>query len=61
MWLIFRTDMLITELKANLDVKTLFGTITHLKDPKISKMPVRGLYGNFEFQAPFWSKLHSGP
>ena len=34
---VFETKMLINQSKANLDVKSLFGKITHLLDPEIRK------------------------
>ena len=49
-----KTEMLIFQSKANLDKKILFGKITHLKDPTIKRMSVRGLYGNRGFHVPFW-------
>ena len=58
MWLMFKTEMLMYQSKANLDVKFLFGKITHLSDPKIRRMPLRSLYENQEFHVPFWSMLH---
>ena len=36
----------------------LFGKITHLYDPAIQKMSVRGSYGNREFRVPFWSMIY---
>ena len=44
MWLVFRPKNLIYQLKANLDVKSLFGKGTHLLDPKIRQMSARGMY-----------------
>ena len=44
-----KTKMLIYLSKDNLDRKILFGKIAHVRDPKIGKMFVRGLYGNREF------------
>ena len=38
MRLIFKTETLINQSKANLDQKILFGNATHLIDPKIKKM-----------------------
>ena len=55
MQLIFNVEMFIYQSKANLDVKILFGDITHLVDPEIRKFLERGLYGNqdstFQFGA----------
>ena len=56
MWNI-QTESLIYESKANLDEKILFGKITYIKGPTISKMPLRGLCGNREFHIPFWSMI----
>ena len=42
---IFETKMLIYQSKANLDVKTLFGNITHPIDPEITKMLERVCMG----------------
>ena len=58
---IFKTKMLIYHSKANLDEIILFGNITHHIDPKIRKMPVRGLYGNRKFHIPFWSMIYVAP
>ena len=58
MWQIFKTKMFIFQSKANLDEKILFGKITHLCDPTIRKMPVRGLHGNGKFQVPFWPMIY---
>ena len=44
----FKTNMLLYQPKAKLDVKRLFGKIAHLQDPTISKIPVRSLYRNRE-------------
>ena len=38
--------MFIYQSKVNLDDKNLFGSIPHLTDPKISKMLVKGMFGN---------------
>ena len=43
---IFKTKMLIHQLKANLDVKILFGKITNISYPEIRNMLVRDLYGD---------------
>ena len=40
--LIFKTELLIDQSKANFDEKVLFGKITNLYDPKYRKLPVRG-------------------
>ena len=45
MWLIFKTETLIYQSKANLDVKMTFDKITHYLDPEIRKMLVTGLHG----------------
>ena len=55
---IFKIEVLIYESKANLDQKILFGKITHLQDPTVRKMPVRGLYGIRGFHVPFWSMIY---
>ena len=55
MRLMFETQTLICQSKANLDVKILFGNITHLINPEIRKLLKRYLYGNQD------STLHSGP
>ena len=39
---IFKTNVSINQSKANLNVKILFGKITHLIDPEIRKMMKRG-------------------
>ena len=41
-----RKKMFIYQSKANLDVESLFGNITHLVDPEVRKMLERGLFGN---------------
>ena len=46
MRLIIKTYMLFYQSKANLDVKILFGKISHLLDPEIRTMLVRVLYEN---------------
>ena len=46
MWLLLKNKILIYQSKANLDMKILFGKITHLIDPKIRKTLERSLYGN---------------
>ena len=46
MRLIFKTEMLIYQSKANLDEKILFSKITHHSDPEIRKMLVNGMFGN---------------
>ena len=38
MWLMFKTKMLIFQSKANLDVRILFGNITHLIGPEIKPL-----------------------
>ena len=43
---IFKTEMSIYQLKANLDEKILFGKITHHLDPEIRKMLVNGKFRN---------------
>ena len=55
MSLILKTEMFICQSKANSDVKLLSGRITHLEDPKLRKMPARGMYENEN------SMFHSGP
>ena len=55
---IFKTELLIYQSKANLDEKILFDKVTHHLDPKMRKMPVRGLYGNRIFHVPFWSMIY---
>ena len=52
---IFKTEMLMYQSKANLDVKILFGNITRYLDPEIRKMLIRGMFGNKD------SSFHSGP
>ena len=54
MWPIFKTEMLIYQSRANLDVKILW-KINHLLDPEIRKMQERNLYGNRD------STFHCGP
>ena len=53
MWPIFKTETLIYQSKANLDVKILFGKITHLLNPEIRSMLVRGIseYENCTFDS----------
>ena len=46
MRLIFKTNMLIYQLKANLDETILFGKNTYHVDPEIRKMPVNGKFCN---------------
>ena len=48
---IFKTRMLIYQSKTNLDVKILFGKITHPLDPTIENVCKR----NGKFHFPFWS------
>ena len=50
---IFGTEVLIHQSKVKLDDKILFRKITHLREPKIRKMLVRGLYGNLFAQITF--------
>ena len=44
-WLIFKTEMLICQLKANVDLKVLCDIITHHLYPEIRKMLVRSCTG----------------
>ena len=46
MWVIFKANMLTYQSKPNSDEKILFGKITHHLEPEISKMLVRGMFGN---------------
>ena len=46
MWLIFKTEMLIYLSKADIDVKILFGKVTHFIDPEIRKLLIMGLNEN---------------
>ena len=46
MRLIFKTEMLIYQSKADLDEKVLFGSIAHFIDPEIRKMLVQCILGN---------------
>ena len=46
MLLIFKTEMLSYQSKANLDEETLFGKITHHLDPEIRKMLVKSMFRN---------------
>ena len=55
MLLIFKIKMLLYHSKANLNVKHLFGNVTHLMDAEIRKTQEKGLYGNQN------SIFHSGP
>ena len=55
MWLIFRTEVLIFQSKANLDERILFGKITHHLDSDIKKLMVQGMFWNKN------STFHSGP
>ena len=55
MRLIFKSEMLINQLKANSDEKIFFGKITHDLYPKVKKRLVHGKFGNKD------SILHSGP
>ena len=55
MWLIFKTEMLIYQSKANLDGINLFRKITHRLDPEIRKMLVIDMFGNEN------STFHCGP
>ena len=43
---IFKTDMFSYKSKVNLDEKILFGSISHLTDPDIKKMLLKGMFGN---------------
>ena len=51
----FKTKILISQSKANLEEIILFGEITHYFDLEIRKMLVSGIFGNED------SKFHSGP
>ena len=55
---IFKTKMLIYQSRVNLDEKVLFGNISHLIDPGIRKMLVKGMFGNKTFHIPFWSMIY---
>ena len=55
MQLIFKTEILIYQSKANLDEKILFGKITHHLDLEIKKVMVNGKFWNKD------SAFHSGP
>ena len=57
-WPIFKTEILIYQLKVNLDVKIMFGEITHLFGPGLGKMLVRALYGNEKSNVRFWSMTY---
>ena len=46
MHLIFKTEMLIYQSRANSDVQILFGKITRLLDPEIRKLLVSGFVWN---------------
>ena len=47
------TRLVIYQSKNNLDVKFLFGNITHFIDPEIKKMLERVLYGNQDYTFHF--------
>ena len=55
MWVIFKTNMLTYQSKANVDGKILFGKITHDLDPEIRKMLEGACFGIKN------STFHSGP
>ena len=54
-WSMFEFKLLIHHSKVDLDVKMLFGNITHVYDPTIGKMSARCFYGSSN------STLHAGP
>ena len=51
---IFKTELLLYQLKANLDEKILFDKIILHLDPEIGRRLVRGMFGNKD------SSFHSG-
>ena len=53
--LIFKSEILICQSKANLDEKILFCKVTRVLDPEVRKMPVNGKFGNEA------STFHSDP
>ena len=55
---IFKTKMLIYQLKANLDEKFLFGKITHHLDPEIRELLVKGHIWDKELHILFWSMIY---
>ena len=55
MRLIFKTEILTYQPKANLGEKILFSKIAHHLDPEIRKTMVNGKFGNED------STFHSGP
>ena len=52
MWLILNTKISVYHSKAKSYAKILFGKIAHLKDPKISNLPVSSFYRNQRFHIP---------
>ena len=48
-WSIFKAEIFIYQSKANSDGEILAGRITHLLEPEIRKILIRGLYGNEPF------------
>ena len=55
MWLMFKAEMLISNSKANLDEKILFGKVTRHLFQEIRKMLVKGMFQNKD------STFHPGP
>ena len=55
--LIFKTEVLIHQSKANLDAKNFLVKSHIFEAPKIIKLPLRVFYGDGEFHVPFWSMI----
>ena len=54
-WRTLKTEILNYQSKGNLDVKILFGKITHLSDSKIKENAANGFVWEGEFHVPLWS------
>ena len=55
---LFKTEILIDHLRANLDEKILFCKITHHLELEIRKMPVKGMVWEQDFYIQFWSVIY---
>ena len=51
---IFKTEILICQSKANIDMKLLFGKITRLLDQEMRKNACKGFVLERKFHVPFW-------
>ena len=56
-WLIFKTELLIYQSRANLKQTILFGKLTHHLGSAMRKVPIRSLHWNRQFHV--WSMIHA--